>query len=198
MFIIRIQPVLRRCKFKKSRCIRVLKILIRLPWRTLFGSILVLFVLAGGYQIWQPGKHVTDGRHDLGHNGIWLQHGWLGDSAWFQRVQKDPRMFQQPSVILRLKQLLHDHHITDLYPHVAPCAETGEIAGVDARQMQQFLSIMDEFRVIPRVGGVLDVHAFPASTTWRQQFIASIRELLHTYPILAGIHVNIEPLPLGD
>jgi hypothetical protein len=33
----------------------------------------------GAYAIWEPGERVIDGRHDLRSNGIWIQHGWLGD-----------------------------------------------------------------------------------------------------------------------
>ena len=49
-------------------------------------DILLLVVLAlviVAYGIWSPGQIVEDGRNDLGQNGIWLQHGWLGDDAWF-------------------------------------------------------------------------------------------------------------------
>ena len=33
---------------------------------------------------------VSDGSHDVKTNGIWLQHGWLGDDKWFQRHKKKP------------------------------------------------------------------------------------------------------------
>jgi len=149
------------------------------------------------YQIWTPGKRMTDGRHDLKSNGIWLQHGWLGDDAWFRRYHKNSRQFRNPTNLLRLKRRLLDHHITDLFPHVAPCQPGGDIARVDQKQAQQFLAVMDEIRVIPWVGGVLDVHAFPESSQWRRTFVDSIHTLLVTHPLFAGIHINIEPLPSG-
>ena len=34
---------------------------------------------------WSPGLDVRDGRHDLGTNGMWLQHGWLASDEWFAR-----------------------------------------------------------------------------------------------------------------
>ncbi len=175
----------------------MLRSLMRPPWRTLVCCSLLLLIIFAGYQLWNPAEAVTDGRHDLLRNGIWLQHGWLGDTSWFQRNKKDPAEFRNPDAVLRLKQQLLEHHLTDLYPHLAPCAPSGEIPPVDAQQTQQFLTLMEEFRVMPWVGGVLNVHAFPESARWRQRFIASVQDLLLTYPSLAGIHVNIEPLPSG-
>jgi len=57
---------------------------------------------------------------------------------------------------------------------------------------------MDELRVMPWVGGVLHVHAFPELPKWRTRFITSITELLKTYPAFSGIHINIEPMPSGN
>jgi hypothetical protein len=155
-----------------------------------------LFVL--GYRIWTPGSVVIDGSHDVKTNGIWLQHGWLGDDIWFQRYKKQPARFRNTQKILELKKLLVAHNITDLYPHLCPCRKTGEISAVHPKQTRQFLFIMDELRIIPWVGGVYGVHAFPESPAWRNGFIQSIIDLLNTYPIMAGIHVNIEPLPSGS
>lgn len=57
---------------------------------------------------------------------------------------------------------------------------------------------MDEFHVMPWVGGVLDVHVFLESPEWQERFIRSVEDLLTTYPVLADIHLNIEPLPSGS
>ena len=177
---------------------KLLKTFMRPPWRTLVVCLLLLFGVFLGYQLWTPGSHLTDGRHDRRMNGIWLQHGWLGDDTWFQTYQKSSQHFRNPANILHLKHQLRAHHITELYPHVAPCLPTGEIAKVDPQQTRQFLAVMDEFHVMPWVGGVLDVHVFLESPEWQERFIRSIEELLTTYPLLAGIHLNIEPLPSGS
>ena len=42
-----------------------------------------------GYGLWSPGETVTDGRHDLGSNGIWMSHRWLGDDAWFTNNDRE-------------------------------------------------------------------------------------------------------------
>lgn len=172
--------------------------LIEPPWRTIIACAGVIVVFLVGYQLWTPGKLFTDGRHDVKSNGIWLQHGWLGDDEWFRRYKKNPYQFRDPIKIIKLKELLIEHHITDVYPHLAPCQANGKILSVDPTQIRQLLEIMNEFRVIPWVGGVLDVHAFPESKQWRDRFINSISSLLNTYPSLAGIHINIEPMPSGD
>jgi len=40
-------------------------------------------ILGLAYLLWTPGEVVRDGRFDRGLNGVWLQHGWLGDDEWF-------------------------------------------------------------------------------------------------------------------
>lgn len=168
------------------------------PWRTLILCIIVIGVFLLGYQLWAPGKLFTDGRHDKKRNGVWIQHGWLGDDTWFNRYERNPRQFRDPAQIIGLKNILTEHHITDVYPHLCPSQTTGEIAALDPKQTQQFLLIMDDLRVVPWVGGVLGEHVFLKSKQWRTRFVTSIRDLLNTYPAFAGIHINIEPLPSGD
>lgn len=177
---------------------KFLKTLTKPPWRTLVVCVLLLLCAFLGYQVWTPGTHIADGRHDRKMNGIWLQHGWLGDDAWFQMYQKASQPFRNPAAILHLKQQLLTHHITELYPHVAPCLPTGEIARVDAQQTQQFLAVMDEFHVLPWIGGVLDVQVFLESPEWPERFVRSVEDLLMAHPLLAGIHLNIEPMPSGS
>ncbi len=177
---------------------KLIKTITRPPWRTLFVIIMLAGLSALAYTIWTPGSIVLDGSHDVQTNGIWLQHGWLGDDAWFQRYKKNPARFRNTQKILALKKLLVAHNIRDLYPHLSPCRKSGEIAAVHPRQARQFLLIMDDLRVIPWVGGVYGTHAFPESPAWRKGFMRSIRDLLDTYPALAGVHVNIEPLTSGN
>ena len=162
------------------------------------GCFLLTSLILIGYQIWSPGKVVVDGSHDLKSNGIWIQHGWLGDDQWFQQHKKKANHFRNAQYIMKLRTLLLDHNITDVYPHLCPCRNTGEIPAVDAKQTRQFLQMMDGVRVIPWVGGVLNAQAFPESLQWRRHFIESVIELLESHPTFAGIHVNIEPMPSGN
>ena len=54
--------------------------------------------LVGAYAPWCPGLDVRDGRHDLGRNAIWLQHGWLESDDWFARHGTSDRIadFRSP------------------------------------------------------------------------------------------------------
>ncbi len=161
---------------------KLMNIITRPPWRTLFIIIVLVSLFGLGYHLWHPGRIVRDGSHDLKTNGIWLQHGWLGDDRWFQQNEKRPDYFRNPHNILQLRKLLAEHNIVDLFPHLCPCQPSGEIATVDPQQTRQFLLIMDNRRIMPWVGGVLDLHAFPNSPLWRKRFIASIIDLLTAYP----------------
>lgn len=76
------------------------------------------------YSLWSPGKVVTDGRFDRMYNGIWLQHGWLGDDAWFARNKRDVQPFRDSGKIRALAELFADHPITDVFPHLCPCHDT--------------------------------------------------------------------------
>ena len=75
------------------------------PWRTILLLVAVLSVAAGAYALWSPGAVIEDGRHDHGANGIWIQHGWLGDDAWFARYERDSTQFRDPAAILLARQL---------------------------------------------------------------------------------------------
>ena len=86
----------------------------------------------------------------------------------------------------------------DLFPHLCPCSPAGDIPGVDYDQTELFLDEMPGCRVMPWVGGVLGKHAFPESRKWMDNFISSIEDLFKEHPRLAGIHVNIEPMPSGN
>ena len=163
-------------------------------------AIVVLPLLA--YAIWEPGRTITDGRHDRGRNGLWMQHAWLGDDAWFKRNHREDRRdhFRDPATLAQTAAHLQQHHIADLFPHLCPCNPSGAIPPVDDPQTERFLNAFapPQFRVLPWVGGVQDVDAFPTNPKWRAGFLASINDLLTRHPRLAGIHVNIEPLPSGD
>ena len=140
---------------------------------------------------------IRDGRHDRGSNGIWLQHGWLGDDAWFDRYGKDRALFRSDERVASLATLLSDHGIKYVFPHLCPCDVDGGIAAVDGTQTERFLDHFHRFEVVPWVGSVLGEHAFPESSRWRNNFVASVADLLRAHPRLAGVQVNIEPMPSG-
>jgi hypothetical protein len=157
-----------------------------------------LGVLAFAYLVWSPGKRVHDGRHDLRTNGIWIQHGWLGDDSWFKRNRKDKVLFRKDRQIQKLAELLAGHGVKYVFPHVCPCNPSGTIAPVDPVQTERFLDHFRDFAVVPWVGGVLDVHCSPGSPRWRANFVSSVVDLLKKHPRLAGVQLNIEPMPTGN
>jgi hypothetical protein len=177
---------------------RLWRALLLPPWRTFAGSVAFL-VLAGLVYIgWTPGTKLSDGRHDLRTNGIWLQHGWLGDDSWFERNARDMSGFRDSRRIRELAHLLASHGVRYVFPHLCPCDQRGTIAPVDDEQTERFLDQFSGFDVIPWVGGVLGQQCFPESEAWRREFVRSSVDLLQRHPRLAGIQVNIEPLPDGN
>ncbi len=168
------------------------------PWIVAAVAAVGLAVLGLLYWAWEPGLSVRDGRHDLGANGIWLQHGWLGDDTWFARNGRDPKAFRDPATIRALTERLRGQGIRYLYPHLAPASPQGPIAPLDDLQTQRFLDQCEGLQVLPWVGGVLGRHVVLHSPAWRAGFRASIQALLQRHPRLAGIHINIEPLPSGN
>lgn len=164
-------------------------------------ALTVIFLLGvAAWVSWEPGKAITDGRHDRGHNGIWLQHGWLGDDEWFHRNGKTDQIprFREPQNIAALAALLRTNGITDVFPHLCPCSIDGEIAGSDPAQVERFLDGLEGFRVMPWIGGVLGVQARLHKPEWRIAFVASVTNLLNAHPRLAGVQINIEPMPSGN
>ncbi|MCI5132320.1 MAG: hypothetical protein D3904_12570 [Candidatus Electrothrix sp. EH2] len=169
----------------------------RPSWRTLVVLIAIFVLTVLGYQLWSPGEIVCDGRHDLRSNGIWLQHGWLGDDLWFKRNRKDKTRFRDDQRIQHLADLLTDHGVKYVFPHLCPCHPGGRIAPVDPVQTERFLDHFADFQVLPWVGGVLNLQCFPESSQWRANFVASVLDLLQAHPRFAGVQINIEPMPTG-
>jgi len=170
----------------------------RPPWRTLVLLVVVLGVMAITYLIWSPGERVQDGRHDLRTNGIWLQHGWLGHDEWFDEHGRDQTLFRDSARIEALYDQLTQHGIKYVFPHLCPCDFNGAIAEVDPVQTEFFLDHFSDKQVIPWVGGVKNEHCISESKEWRASFVLSCAELLKRHPRLAGVQVNIEPMPTGD
>ena len=168
------------------------------PFRTILLLGGVLTVIAMGYLVWSPGKRIRDGRHDHRTNGIWLQHGWLGDDSWFERNQRDKNLFRNDQKIQDLAGILSAHGIKYVFPHLCPCESDGTIAPVNAIQTERFLSHFEDFEVIPWIGGVLDSNCHPQLASWRSEFVRSSVALLEAHPRFAGVQINIEPLPSGN
>ena len=150
------------------------------------------------YWLWSPGLDVRDGRHDRSANGLWMQHGWLGDDAWFTRNRKDASLFRDNNRLKALAEELRNEHIRDLYPHLCPCSPSGAIAGSNADQVERFLDAFAGFRVMPWIGGINGSEALVDDVRWRRAFVVSCADLMARHPRLAGIHINIEPMPSGD
>jgi hypothetical protein len=180
--------------------VSLLKKLSRPPWRTIVGGFLLLAVFFGSYAAWQPGKDIRDGRHDLGKNGIWLGHGWLGADQWFVENGKtnDFNTFREPAHIHALAEMLRKNHIKDVFPHLCPSDPYGKLPEVDAPQAERFLAEFHDFRVIPWIGGPSGPTARFGDAKWRGGFIEGITNLLAAHPGFAGIQINIEPLTSGD
>ncbi|MBI4858848.1 MAG: hypothetical protein HY815_01035 [Candidatus Riflebacteria bacterium] len=166
-------------------------------------ALAALFVLAAGsawYFLWPPGIRLTDGRHDLSRNAIWLGHAWLGDDLWFrnQRRPTDPAPYRDALRLQALAGRLSRHGITDVFPHLCPSDQSGRLPGVHASQVSVFLSAFSGFRVLPWVGGNRHKTALVHRPDWRARFTSDCATLLQRFPRLAGVHINIEPTPSGD
>jgi len=184
--------------FKSPKEMKLWQHLKRPPWRTLFLLIVFLGVISLAYCLWSPGKTIRDGRHDLRANGIWIQHGWLGDDLWFKQYGRDKTLFRDEKKIRDLADLLASHGVKYVFPHACPTHPRGFIAPVDPVQTEQFLDHFSDFQVIPWIGGVLNEHCSPELPQWRANFVSSAVDLLQSHPRLAGVHINIEPMPTGN
>lgn len=160
----------------------------------------ILPLAFGGYWLWSPGADFRDGRHDLGKNGMWLQHGWIGDDHWFKVNQRDKTKFRSRDKIDALVQQLQKHHIRYVYPHLAPAAFDGKIAGNHPAQTEMFLDACGaaSIEVIPWIGGVFDHHCQIDDPEWRTTFATSVADLFDRHPRVAGVQINIEPLRSGN
>ncbi len=152
------------------------------------------------YWLWTPGSAGSRGEFNQGKNAIWLGHGWLGDDSWFKRNSRGPVLFRSQDRIAELTRHLQSQQIRFVYPHLCPAQFTGDIAPYDDDQLERFLDAAGEsgLEVIPWVGGVFGESARIENRRWRKQFVSSIEELLAKHPRLAGVQVNIEPLPSGN
>ena len=172
----------------------------RPPWRTIVPGCGLLVAVCVAYLLWRPGLDVRDGRHDRGHNGIWLGHGWLGGDDWFVRNDKTNEFarFREPARIRELAEQLRRHHITDVFPHLCPAEPEGSLPPVDAQQVERFLDTFAGFRVLPWIGGPNGSSARLHKAQWRAAFTTNVQTLMAAHPRLAGVQINVEPLTSGD
>jgi hypothetical protein len=105
--------------------------------------------------------------------------------------------YRSPDSVKALAEKLKAHGITDVFPHLCPANYKGEIAEVSSAHVEAFLDAFREFRVIPWVGGVKGNSVKLSNPAWRKGFVQSIAKLLNDHPRLAGVQVNVEPLPTG-
>lgn len=127
---------------------------------------------------------------------MWLQHGWLGDNAWFitnGKSEEDRARFRDPERLAELDRLLTRHRIRDVFPHLCPAEPDGSIAKVNGEQVERMLDALGAKRILPWVGGVLGVSVQPSLPAWRERFVGSVHELLALHPRLAGVQLNVEP-----
>ena len=150
------------------------------------------------YWLWQSGSE--EPLPSCSDNAIWIGHGWLGDDAWFARNGRDPEDFRSGDKISALFRKLAANRIRTVFPHLGPARSDGKIATCDDAQAERFLDLAEKYgiKVIPWIGGVFGESARPDDEHWRRNFIVSGEELLKKHPRLAGVQVNIEPLPSGN
>ena len=155
----------------------------------------ILGVPAVVYWLWSPGS--DEPFPEFKENAIWLSHGWLGDDGWFERNNRNKDNFRNEAKIEALFKKLVENKITIVYPHLCPAQFDGRIAPYDSVQMERFLDIAGKYniRVIPWVGGILYESARPDDKKWVKNFFASVEELFKNHPRVAGIQLNIEPMP---
>lgn len=167
--------------------------------RILLGVLALLLLGVAGYALWRPGATVSDGKHDRGENAVWVAHGWLGADSWFVENGKVSEMssYRSAARMELLARKLRSHGVRDLFPHLCPTDYKGTIPPVHPAQVEAFLDTFHDFRVIPWVGGVNGASVRLRNPAWRKEFASSIARLMQQHPRLAGVQVNIEPLPDG-
>ena len=158
----------------------------------------ILGIPAIAYLLWQPGSNTP--LPEYANNAIWLGHIWMGDDGWFERNNRNKDDFRSVEKISALFKKLSANKISTVYPHLCPAQLDGRIAMYDSLQIERFLDIAAQYniKVIPWIGGVYEESARPSDEKWRKNFVASVDELLKKHPRLAGVQINIEPMPESE
>jgi hypothetical protein len=150
------------------------------------------------YALWNPGVASSHGRFDHARNGLWLAHGWMADDAWFVRNRRDPAAHDSDVTRRRLQTTCGDNGVAYVFPHLCPATPRGDLPAHDADRIDSLLAALPDVAVLPWVGGVRGRHCPVESTEWRARFVAACADLLRHHPGLAGVHLNIEPMPDGN
>lgn len=163
--------------------------------------IVIVLCVWAGYWLWSPGRNSLPLDSRELKNGIWLGHGWFADDAYFRRnPNRKAARFHDPAEVRKLLRELKSRHIHYVYPHMCPAQPDGSLPGHDPSRIAAFLDAADEsgIQVIPWIGGVLDESARIHDSAWRKRFCTSVGDLLAAHPRIAGVQINVEPLPDGD
>ena len=150
------------------------------------------------YALWNPGEASSHGKFDRARNGLWLAHGWMGDDAWFARNKRNPADYDTSSARDRLRSTCAENGILYVFPHLCPASPRGDLPAHDADRIEALLAALPDAKVLPWVGGVHGRHCPVESSVWRAAFAANCADLLRRHPGLAGLHLNIEPMPDGN
>ncbi len=172
-------------------------------WLRTLIPLALIGLAAGAWCAWKPGARATDGRHDLGTNGVWMAHGWLASDQWF--MQNPERMAQltvyhnTPSVIAALQEM-KNRGMADLFFDLHPCSADGALPPASHSSAETLGLFATDLgvRAWPWVGGDRGVNCFPEKPEWRRAFAASCADMLVKCPHLKGVLVNIEPWPEND
>lgn len=176
----------------------ILKKLFTPPARTFSISAIIIFLIWITYLCWSPGKTITDGRHDLKLNGIWIQHGWFANNMWFNENSLSSKTFRDLDRIQAFAATLKAHNITYIFPQLWPCQSSGQLPKIDHKQALRMFNALKDCKILPRVGGVADKTCKLDSANWRLNFVSSVKNLLEEYPQFAGIQLSFEPTPSGN
>lgn len=136
---------------------------------------------------------------DRGHHGLWLAHGWLGADAWYEQNHRWDQVSKYRTTEARtaLVQRMNRAHVTDVFPHLCPPGEAA-LPLVDDAEVEDFLDAMPaSVRVMPWIGGPHDAFLL-SNPRWVQRYLQSVTRLFDLHPRLAGVHLNVEPLPSGE
>lgn len=150
------------------------------------------------YFLWSPGVESSNGKFDRARNGLWLAHGWMADDAWFARNNRDRAGYDSAVARLRLQATCAENGIAYAFPHLCPATPAGRLPAQDTARIEALLAALPKTKVLPWVGGVFREHCPVENPVWRAAFVASCSDLLRRHPSLAGLHLNIEPLPDGN
>src|SRR5215472_4882942 len=137
---------------------------------------------------WLPGPPAA--ARSSGTNGLWLRHGWVGDS-------------HSPADYAALAGLLRANQISDAFFHAGPLDGDGRIPALRYSHAPALLAALHRSapgvrlqayvgQVLAGAGGPVDLH----SPAVRDRVVDSARALLDLG--FDGIHYDIEPVPAGD